>query len=350
MLLTRTQFRDAVFERDHHRCVICGAPAQDAHHIVERRLWPDGGYYLQNGASLCADHHIAAEQTTLSCDDIRQAAGIRQILLPPQFYDADRIDKWGNYEVANGTRLRGELFDDESVQRILRAGGVHHLFSDRVKYPRTPHLPWSPGRAEDDLALADVRAFVGCEVVVTAKMDGANTTLYRDGIHGRSVASAAHPSQSWVKQLHAQIAYDIPPGYRVCGENLYARHSIAYSHLGSYFQVFSMWSDRNHCLSWAETEEWTALLELSLVPVLYRGIWDEQLIQGMYQPVLDGDPCEGYVVRLADAFPYSAFRQSVAKYVRAGHVQTVHNWVRQPVVPNGLQTNEDRRGSSRQIS
>lgn len=69
-LLNRDEFRNGVFARDGHRCVICGEPAQDAHHIVERRLFSDGGYYLDNGASLCGKHHIMAEETTLGCDDI----------------------------------------------------------------------------------------------------------------------------------------------------------------------------------------------------------------------------------------------------------------------------------------
>jgi 5-methylcytosine-specific restriction endonuclease McrA len=57
MLLTRDEFRKQVFERDNYRCVICGAKngdkhvKLDAHHIIERRLWADGGYYLENGAT-----------------------------------------------------------------------------------------------------------------------------------------------------------------------------------------------------------------------------------------------------------------------------------------------------------
>ena len=81
-LLSRDEFRDAVFTRDKNRCVICGAPAVDAHHILDRRLFHDGGYYLDNGASLCSDHHLAAEMTTISCDDIRTACGIKTIILP----------------------------------------------------------------------------------------------------------------------------------------------------------------------------------------------------------------------------------------------------------------------------
>jgi len=44
VLLTRDEFREAVFARDHHRCVICRNEGKDAHHILERRLFDDGGY------------------------------------------------------------------------------------------------------------------------------------------------------------------------------------------------------------------------------------------------------------------------------------------------------------------
>lgn len=53
ILLTRDDFREFVFKRDNHKCVVCGEPAVDAHHILERRLFHDSGYYLDNGASLC---------------------------------------------------------------------------------------------------------------------------------------------------------------------------------------------------------------------------------------------------------------------------------------------------------
>ena len=43
-LLTRDEFRAAVLRRDGGRCLLCGGQADDAHHILERRLFPDGGY------------------------------------------------------------------------------------------------------------------------------------------------------------------------------------------------------------------------------------------------------------------------------------------------------------------
>jgi hypothetical protein len=130
--MTRDQFREAVFKRDNHRCVICGIDAKDAHHIVERRLWEDGGYHLANGASLCEEHHRKAESTELSCDDVRIAAGITHIVLPEHLYDDTAYDKWGNQILSDGTRAKGELFYDPSVQKVLAP--VLHVF--RPRQPR----------------------------------------------------------------------------------------------------------------------------------------------------------------------------------------------------------------------
>ena len=44
-----------------------------------------------------------------------------------------------------------------------------------------------------------------------------------------------------------------------------------------------------------------SLLGLQTAPILYDGLWEERKIHELYQPVLDGDACEGYVVRLAAA-------------------------------------------------
>jgi hypothetical protein len=336
-LLSRDAFREGVLQRDGHRCVMCGQPAVDAHHILERRLWPDGGYYLDNGASLCGDHHLACEMTVISVEEVRDAAGITRIALPPHLYGDMTLDKWANIVMPNGTRLRGELFEDESVQKILAAGGVLGTFSDRVKYPRTHHVPWSPGINDDDRVHPDMSAFVGQRAIATLKLDGENTSLYPNGLHARSVDSGSHPSRNWLKAFHARICGDIPEGWRVCGENLFASHSIAYSNLPSYFMGFSIWNEANECLPWDETLEWFELLGIQPVPVLFDGIYDERTLRKLHQPVIDGQEQEGWVLRLAQGFSYGAFRTAMAKFVRAGHVQTTKHWMHgQPVVPNRL--------------
>lgn len=334
-LLTRDEFRERVFERDGHHCVHCGAPAVDAHHLMERRLFEDGGYYLDNGVSLCEQHHLDAEKTILSPHELRRAAGIRVTIVPPCLTN-DIYDKWGNLILPDGSRVAGPLYFDESVQKII-PNSVR--FIDRIKYPRTFHLPWSAGVTSDDKVISTLDELEGHEVVITEKMDGENTSLYRDGTHARSLTSAHHPSRDWLKAWHASIAHDIPEGYRICGENLYAEHSIRYEELPSYFLGFSMWQG-NRCLSWDETLEWFELIGITPVPTIWRGasvlsgIFDKEVFRKAYME----EGKEGYVVRRADSFMMSEFPKKVAKYVRPNHVQTDTHWLHQEVVPNKLAT------------
>ena len=204
------------------------------------------------------------------------------------------------------------------------------------KYPKTFHVPWSPGITRDDRVLTSMDQFVGKKVVVSEKLDGENTTIYKNHIHARSLSSGDHPSRSWVKGLWGSISHSIPSGFRICGENLFAKHSITYEALPSYFLVFSIWNDKNVCLSWEETVEWCELLGLHHVPVLYEGAYDEDAVRASWQPLMGGKESEGYVVRLRDAFAYEDFRECVAKMVRKNHVQTDSHWMHTEVVQNKL--------------
>ncbi|NUT97860.1 MAG: AAA family ATPase [Saccharothrix sp.] len=200
-----------------------------------------------------------------------------------------------------------------------------------IRYPRTAHLPWSPGATADDVRLADLDGLARREVVVTEKLDGENTTLYRDGVHARSLDSAHHPSRAWVKALHGAVAARIPAGWRVCGENLFARHSLAYDDLDSWFYAFSVW-DGDRCLGWDETVRFARTLGIPVPRVLWRGVFDERAVRGLR---LDLSRHEGYVVRTVDGFERDAFAQRVAKWVRREHVRTDRHWMLGPVVPNG---------------
>lgn len=63
--IIREKFRTAVFERDGHKCVICGSiESLDAHHITDRNIIPNGGYVKENGISLCPECHLLAEHQT----------------------------------------------------------------------------------------------------------------------------------------------------------------------------------------------------------------------------------------------------------------------------------------------
>ncbi|MEU8460954.1 RNA ligase family protein [Streptomyces sp. NPDC029003] len=205
----------------------------------------------------------------------------------------------------------------------------------RTHYPRTAHLPWSPGATPDDVRATGPSALAGREVVVTEKLDGENTTLYADGLHARSLDSGHHPSRAWVKGLQGRIGAGIPAGVRVCGENLYARHSLAYEELDSWFYGFSVW-DGDHCLDWDRTVPFLGRLGIPAPRVLWRGVYDERALRRLR---VDTSRQEGYVVRTVAGFRREDFGRYVAKWVRGGHVRTDTHWMYAPVVPNGLGPN-----------
>jgi hypothetical protein len=77
-LLTREEFKRQVFSRTSGKCCVpgCECAAVDAHHIMDRKLWSDGGYYLTNGAALCSKHHLDAEQGRITPAECLNFMGI----------------------------------------------------------------------------------------------------------------------------------------------------------------------------------------------------------------------------------------------------------------------------------
>ncbi len=80
-----------------------------------------------------------------------------------------------------------------------------------MKYPRTYHLPWSPGKASDDKVLQSTADFIGTPLIITEKLDG---------------------------------------------ENMFTRHSIFYYSLTSFFYLFGVFDkNKNWWSSWDELEK-----------------------------------------------------------------------------------------------
>ncbi len=332
-LLTRQEFEARVFARDKHTCVFCPAKADDAHHLLDRKLFKDGGYYLNNGVSVCNPCHLLCENDTYSVEDARAAAKITEIILPVDFDPALRYDKWGNPILEDGTRVRGPLFFDKGVQTTLKDKLA--MYEGLYKYPSTPHHPLSRSRTEDDKVLTTDAHLVGKVVVISEKMDGESATLYPHHYHARSLDSRHHASRDWIKSFHAQKKGDIPEGFRVNGENMYAEHSIRYDNLPSYFLGFSMWDDTNTCLTWDETLTYFELIGITPVKVFYRGVYDPKVME---QLIADMDPTkqEGFVIRVDEPFHFDDFAKNMAKYVRPKHVQTEQHWMHAEIKANGL--------------
>ena len=207
----------------------------------------------------------------------------------------------------------------------------------KVKYPRTYHLPYSPSKTDDDKTLSSDAHFADMEeVVVTIKMDGENCTVYNDGsIHARSLDGYGKPWQKMVKGLIQYWCYNIPDGWRVCGENLQATHSIKYTFCSreEMFQCFGIYNENNECISWDDTQEYCINNGIEMVPQIYRGPYDKDKIMEKFNQFCDtmrilGQDVEGFVVRNAAAFHYDDFKDNVGKYVRAHHVQTDEHWTK----------------------
>ena len=206
------------------------------------------------------------------------------------------------------------------------------------KWPRTYHLPCSPGLQNDDRRHPDISIFDNTEVVITEKMDGEGTTMTREMTYPRSPDGRYHPSRDMMKRYHAERAHMIPEGWRISGEYMYARHSIAYLNsndnaLASWFYGFGVWDEHNRMLPWDEALDIFAILDVTPTRELYRGTWQADL-PDIIASQLDLTQQEGFVVRKTGAIPYPSgpgdagrFFRDLAKWVRKGHVQSDQHWM-----------------------
>lgn len=211
-----------------------------------------------------------------------------------------------------------------------------------AKYPRTPHLPSSPGGTRDDRRLSDLSSLVGVEVVITEKLDGSNLALTSEAVFARSHAGPpAHPSFARAKAVHAQVRAGIPAGVSVFAEYCFAVHSIAYPDLPTEAElsVFGVRDDaRGQWWAWDDVVALAKSLGLATVPLLDRGVWsssralEERVECLMREPSRYGPEREGVVVRVARGFSTDELGAGVlAKCVRADHVQTDEHWSRQQI-------------------
>lgn len=207
------------------------------------------------------------------------------------------------------------------------------------KYPRTLHFPFSPGAKNDDRIARGFASLIGPELVITEKLDGENTCLNARGVFSRSHAA---PTQNpWATYLYPRwetLKRDLG-SLDLFGESLYGVHSIEYTGLPEHFFLFGVRCE-DRWESWDTVGFYAELAAVPAVPVLWRGFVASEselqaLIESLVQqpsalsdPELGLTPREGVVVRIAEAFPTSAFESSVMKWVRRGHLQTDQFWAR----------------------
>jgi hypothetical protein len=201
------------------------------------------------------------------------------------------------------------------------------------KFPKTYHFPYSQSVAEDDIVVPHL--FEGKEVIATRKMDGESFTGSRYGCHARSPDGRNHPSRDWAKAFWAERSWKLNDNWRITCENMYAQHSLTYTDLPGYLLGFAAWDENLTCLSWDDTTTLMKSLDIPMVDVLWRGVWNEKKIKSLWKKG-DEKIHEGYVVRTTDSFSFTDFKNNVRKFVRKNHVQTDTHWMHAKIVPNGL--------------
>lgn len=323
-LYSREEFRKLVFNRSSGVCCVpsCKNKGVDAHHIIERKLWDDEGYYLENGACLCEEHHRLAERNIITPMDLRIWNNINKVALPQHLDKRFDWSKWGQV-LPMSNRLR-------------------------PKYPTTFYFPFSPIPKEHTKDVGKIENLVGVPLIITKKMDGSNVKLTSEFVAARNSISADHKSFDMLKAFHAQIKNLIPKNIELFGEWLYAKHSIHYKDenaVSNYLMLFGVYNiDRRIFLSWEDVEYWARLINIPTVPVIYKDVtYDNKFViekcitlLGEY-PIKQGH--EGIVVRSSFGFHYSQLSNLVMKYVRPNHVQTDKHWRSKPIIKNELSTN-----------
>ncbi len=206
-----------------------------------------------------------------------------------------------------------------------------------AKYPRTFHLPWSPGGTSDDKRLKSVESLLGVPIIITEKMDGSNLTYTSDSVFSRSHSGPpAHESFNMAKATHSNISYKIPCFLSIFCEYCFAVHSITYDLLPAYSLVFGVRDDTiSSWWSWDMVEMMADELSLPTVPVLFKGqVSTEKELKELTEELSSqqsafGGVREGVVVRVAGEFMDSS--KSLGKWVRKNHVQTDEHWMHKGV-------------------
>ncbi len=227
------------------------------------------------------------------------------------------------------------------------------------KYPRTFHLPWSPGATSDDKRLENAKGFVGLPIVVSEKLDGGNLCITQDDVFARShSASAQGKMYSFAKTTQAALAPYLADGTSLFFEYCAWVHSIEYQDLPSYLFMIGVREDaiygggeEDWWLPWDDADTYSVRnhaddlafatgIQVPTVPELWRGtVKSEKELEELTtdlatQKSVYGPDREGIVVRVAQGF--ASFDRAVAKWVRKDHVTSEEHWMNGPLKAQGL--------------
>lgn len=218
------------------------------------------------------------------------------------------------------------------------------------RFPQTPHITWlSEGMPRDDklLSPADLEEFLSHELIVEEKIDGANLgfSISPEGkLQAQNRGSFIDlddpygqwkPIRWWLSTVRYALKDALGPNLMLFGEWCYARHTVNYTRLPSYFVAFDVY-DREAGAFWsvARRNAFAAELGIMVVPERARGQFDlDGLIALLGESVLTEGPAEGIYVRQEDG----DWLKQRAKLVRAEFVQAIEeHWSKRGIEENQL--------------
>ncbi len=153
------------------------------------------------------------------------------------------------------------------------------------KFPRTPHLEGSrlqPG--DQDLTQVKFAEIAGRHIVVEEKIDGANCGISFDFDGNLRLQSRGHyltggPREKqfallkqWASEHQHALHDRLGSRYLMYGEWMFAKHTIFYNRLPSYFLEFDIFdTDTKTFLSTTRRRELLDALPVNTVPILHDG-------------------------------------------------------------------------------
>ena len=254
-----------------------------------------------------------------------------------------------------------------------------------VKYPRTRHLVGSRlQEGDEDLSQVPFSEILGKNIIIEEKIDGANSAISFDGDGNLLLQSRGHYLDGGYRERHYNLLkqwanencdrfFDVLGNrYIMYGEWMYAKHTVFYDALPSYFMEFDVF-DRER-LVFLDTKERRLLTErigiVSSVPILGQGIYRsresilahigpsnyiterhiealrtvaEKLGLDVERQCRETDPTnlmEGLYIKVEE----DGVVKERLKYVRASFLQCMmesqSHWQARPIVPNLLAQGE----------
>lgn len=206
-----------------------------------------------------------------------------------------------------------------------------------MKYPRTPHLPWSPGLTKEERKITSLKNFLNKDITITEKLDGSNIALTSEGVFARSHSGhPTHESFNVIKAKWAEHQAYLDPNIIVYAEYCWAIHTIQYEFLPTHTFIIAAYDKERkiwyECAALADAAE---QLGIRTAPILFcdrvTTTHELEFVTNLLgtNPSAYGGLREGVVVRTETFF--EDFETNVAKWVRKNHVSTDVHWSQQPV-------------------